>query len=48
MRETLWAWVEPLLPWFFVLVMATLVAVAAYDIAGVLRARWRRRRERRG
>lgn len=46
MREQLWAWVEPALPAFFVFVMVVLLAVAAYDVAGVLRARWRRRRLR--
>ena len=43
MREQLWSWVEPLLPAFFVVVMIVLLAVAAYDVVGVLRARWRRR-----
>ena len=44
MHEQVWGWQATALPFVGVGVMAVLLAVAAYDVVGVLRARWRRRR----
>ena len=48
MHEQVWAWGATALPFLGVSVMVVLLALAAYDVVGVLRARGRRRRERRG